>query len=238
MELLIALGIGAALLLLGQQLNRLALAQHHQRLDRHQVALLHSALELLQLVQKHRALGGQSDPTADLRREELARQLDRLWRDWDQTWHEAPRQSEWIALRQAPRDFQGHCRLIERLLTTVHQLELQLSLRQGRQVAGIGEACRGLEDLGRLRGLSVRAAHHARCPLDLQVQLRYLCQRLTGPTASGTVLGVVERLRRDLIETSAVALAPTDCFALITPIIDGRLQTIRQSLGHVDNGHT
>lgn len=231
MELLIALGIGAALLLLGQQLNRLAMLQHHQHMDAHQIGLLHRALEMLQLVQKHRALGGQRDSGAEQQRQAIAQQLDDLWRDWDASSSAAPHQQQWHALRLAPRDFAGHCRLIEHLLTAIHQLELELSLRQGRKVAGISEACRGLEDLGRLRGLSVRAAQHERCPLDLQVQLRYLCQRLTGPTASGSVVSVVERLRRELIEATRVSLAPAECFGLITPIIDGRLQTIRQSLG-------
>src|SRR5690606_25805872 len=138
--------------------------------------------------------------------------------------------ASWPALRERPQDFNGHSQLIERLLEAIHLLELRLGERNAQVTRGLGDACRALEDLARLRGLAVRAANHERCPLELQIQMRYLCQRLAGPSCESGVRAVLARLDRELIGASKVSLKPSDCFALLTPIIDERLQGLRLSL--------
>lgn len=60
--------------------------------------------------------------------------------------------------------------------------------------------------------------------------MRYLCQRLAGPSCEQRILLVIDRLDRELIGATKVRLAPMDCFALFTPIIDERLQGLRLSL--------
>lgn len=220
------------LLLLGapaglQLARRRRLAAHDQR---HNQAL-QLALELLQNLQKHRGLGPLSDAQSLSQRSAIAQQLDRLWQRWPSADQRLPDLgAAWPALRGQPADFNGHCHLIERLLEAIQLLELRLGEHHRQITAGLSEACRSLEDLGRLRALSVRAANHPRCPLELQIQMRYLCQRLAGPSCEQRILLVIERLDRELIGATKVRLAPMDCFALLTPIIDERLQGLRLSL--------
>jgi hypothetical protein len=192
---------------------------------------LQLALELLQNLQKHRGLGPLKDAQSQDQRAAIARQLDRLWQGWPSAAQRLPDLgTSWPALRAQPADFNGHCQLIEQLLEAIQLLELRLGEHHAQATAGISEACRSLEDLGRLRAFSVRAANHPRCPLELQIQMRYLCQRLAGPSCEQQIRTVIERLDRELIGAAQIRLAPMDCFALLTPIIDERLQGLRASL--------
>jgi hypothetical protein len=192
---------------------------------------LQLALELLQNLQKHRGLGPLKDAQSQDQRAAIARQLDRLWQGWPSAAQRLPELgTSWPALRAQPADFNGHCQLIEQLLEAIQLLELRLGEHHAQATAGISEACRSLEDLGRLRAFSVRAANHPRCPLELQIQMRYLCQRLAGPSCEQQIRTVIERLDRELIGAAQIRLAPMDCFALLTPIIDERLQGLRASL--------
>lgn len=231
MEIWLATGLAAALLLSGSLLHHCAVRRRHARLDRRDNDALQLALELLQNLQKHRGLGSQSDEPTRRQRATIAQLLDDLWRRWPASeLRLAELDRGWPTLRAAAGDFNGHCRLIEQLLEVVHLLELRLGERNAQITAGLGEACRGLEDLARLRGLAVRAANHERCPLELQIQMRYLCQRLATGSCENPVREVLGRLDRELIGAAKVRLGPGECFALLTPIIDERLQGLRLSL--------
>ncbi|MGL4317463.1 MAG: hypothetical protein ACRCTL_12720 [Pseudomonas sp.] len=186
-------------------------------------------LELLQRLQKHRGLGGQSSREAQQQCQALALEIDSLWRDLPETASElAALRTTWPALRQQPGDFDGHCQLIERLLSLIQLFELRLARADNELALG----CRELEELARLRGLAVRGAGAPRCPLPLQVQLRYLSQRLQ-PRANrqSSLAQILERLRRQLIEPNQVMIAPGECFSLLTPLIDEQLGQLRQRLG-------
>lgn len=191
---------------------------------------LQTSLELLQRLQKHRGLGAQTEPQALVQRQQLVRELEQFWRQCPQDDSGlAELDGQWRQLRQQPDDFDGHCRLIEHLLNAAEHLELRLA-RQLPAVSGLVQACRELEDLARLRGLAVRGARHARCPLQLQVQMRYLCQRLAPPGGSSPLRGLLQRLQRELIDAPQVQLQPADCFALLTPLIDERLGHLQRQL--------
>lgn len=181
-------------------------------------------LDLLQGLQQHRGLGGQTTPEARQRCQALADSLDPRWRDWP-----CPMQRQaWQALRRDPADFEGHCLSIQDLLGTLQHLELHrcaLSL----QPPVIAERCWELEDLGRLRGLSVRAAAHRSCPLDMLIQLQYLHERLL-KHAPRSLLDALERLQRGLIGPPIVSITPAQCYALLTPLLDERLDAIRRDL--------
>ena len=146
-------------------------------------------------------------------------------------WGSSRRDLAWRRLRQHPADFAGHCQLIEQLLNGVEHLELRL-LRSQPSLQGLTLACRELEDLAQLRGLAVRGAQQERCPLPLQVQMRYLSQRLQPSASRQLELGsALQQLQRELIEPARVAISPAACFALLTPLIDARLGNLQQQLG-------
>jgi len=230
MEVSIALSLAACLVLLGNHLSRVAAERHRRRLSVTDVQALQHALEVLQFVQKHRGLGGQPDAAAAAQRLEVARHVDRLWQQWKGEENRPAMRALWQQIRQNPADFEPHCILIEQLLESIHVLELRLVFQGNRQVSGLCEACRALEDLGRLRGLAVRAANFEKCPLDMQIQMRYLCLRLTDPISGDSLHNLIEHLECNLIDAPRVSLAPAECYALITPIIDERLQGIRHSI--------
>ena len=230
MEVLIALTLAACLVLLGNHLSRVAAERHRKRLSATDVQALQHSLEILQFVQKHRGLGGQPDAAAAAQRLEVASHIDRLWQEWKGEENRPAMRALWQKIRQNPADFEPHCILIEQLLESIHVLELRLVFQGNPQVSGLCEACRALEDLGRLRGLAVRAANFERCPLDMQIQMRYLCLRLTDPISGDSLHNLIEHLECNLIDAPRVSLAPAECYALITPIIDERLQGIRHSI--------
>lgn len=222
----ITLSLGFALLLLAL-LYRQHARNRARRHSRAQLQALVHSLEMLQRLQKHRGLGGQTGSTTRAQCQVLAAELDGLWRDLPPAAAELDElRPAWQSLRAHPEDFDGHCRLIERLLTAMQLLEL----RQGEDI-DIAHSCRELEELARLRGLAVRGAGEARCPLPLQVQLRYLSLRLQRQAAPHSALAqALERLHRQLIEPLRVAIAPQECFELLTPLIDEQLGALRQRL--------
>ncbi|MCJ0975906.1 hypothetical protein MST27_21330 [Pseudomonas sp. PS1] len=230
MEVSIALTLAACLVLFGNHLSRVAADRHRKRISAKDIQALRMALEVLQFVQKHRGLGGQRDAAAVAQRLDVANRIDRLWQDWQGEENRPAMRALWQQIRQNPTEFEPHCILIEQLLESIHVLELRLAYQGNPQVTGLCDACRALEDLGRLRGLAVRAANFETCPLDMQVQMRYLCQRLADPIGGNTLTKLVEHLQRNLIDAPRVSLAPAECYALITPIIDERLQGIRHSI--------
>ena len=190
--------------------------------------IVQRCLDLLQALQKHRGLGAQQDADGIAQRHALAQQLDGLWLDWSgASMQLPPLQQHWPQLRRKPADFDAHCRLIETLLTVIEQLEDRLYRQHHPRIRGLGEACRSLEDLARLRGLAVRAANYERCPPGLQMQLRFLCKRMLDQEQDSHLLALIERLQSDLIESAQIRLAPGECFALLTPLIEQRLQGIR-----------
>ena len=181
-------------------------------------------LDLLQGLQQHRGLGGQITREAQQRCQTLGQSLDQRWREWPYT---AQRQA-WSALRRDPADFDGHCRLLQDLLGAIQHLELHhcaLNLTP----PSIAARCWELEDLGRLRGLSVRAASHRSCPLEMLIQLQYLHERLL-EHAPRSLHAALEQLQRCLIDTTTVSITPAQCYALLTPLLDERLDAIRRDL--------
>ncbi|MBS7661516.1 hypothetical protein I0D00_06065 [Pseudomonas lalucatii] len=221
MQLSIALILALALVLLGQCLSRHAARRHQLRLRRLHSATLQRSLELLQTLQQHRGLGAQQDIASTSQRNALARRIDQLWLNWPgPSLQLPPLQQDWPQLRRKPADFAAHCQMIEALLGVIEQLEDRLCLETDPPLRGLGQACRVLEDLARLRGLAMRAANYRRCPGGLQVQLRSLCQRLAEPGHGEPLHGLLRRLERELIEAPQARLSPSDCFALLTPLID------------------
>ena len=98
----VSLGTAGALLALGTLCSRLR-RQQRQRHNQAWQASLHSALALLQRVQKHRGLGGQDSQEARLQREQIATELDRLWRSCPQDDSGlAELDGAWRQLRQHP----------------------------------------------------------------------------------------------------------------------------------------
>ncbi|MET0378842.1 MAG: hypothetical protein ABW049_07600 [Spongiibacteraceae bacterium] len=221
---------------------------------------LEHVLTLIQGVQKHRGLSGQTSAPALRQREQLALQLDRQWSDWStlfntETTRAAPRDKSsepgagtfitWKDLRATPTDFNRHCRLIDQLLVALELLERALlGLNQQRlnpqkspslqsTTTALTARCREIEDLGRVRGLSVRAARHPQCPIEMEVPLRYLCRRLAAGTlqASDPAIGMALReIQQKLLDTTRVTIDPERCFALLTPSMDRALANLRDTL--------
>lgn len=185
---------------------------------------LRLGLDLMQGVQRHRALGGQTAPDAVRERQHLAQQLERTWQDWPETNH----LQTWRTLLQAPADFDGHCRLLESLLARIRFLELHLCQLIPR-APGIADRCWRVEDLGRLRGLSIRAVARPECPLELRIQLQYLHDRLLD-SADAELREALAQLAGDLFSTRGLTLQPAQLYALLTPLIDKRIEDLRASL--------
>ena len=231
MELSIALALAAGLFLLGQWLSQRATQRHRQALGQLQSTTLLRTLELLQALQNHPGRGAQQDIVSVSQRNALARQLDQLWLNWPgPSLQLAPLQQDWPQLRRNPADFEAHSRMIEALLTVIEQLEERLCLHDSAALHGLGPAFRHLEDLARLRGLAMRAANYSHCPAALQVQMRELCQQLDDPAHTEPLHSLLQRLQRELIDASQTRLAPSDYFALLTPLIDARLSDLRHAL--------
>ncbi len=227
MELSIAIALALGLYLLGQWLHRRASQHHYQHLSTLQSTTLQRALELLQHLQKHRGLGAQQDIVSVSQRNAIARQLDQLWLNWPgPSLQLAPLQEDWPRLRRNPADFSAHCQLVEGLLKVIEQLEERLSLTAG-ELGGLGQACRVLEDLARLRGLAVRASNYKHCPTGLQQQMRQLCQKLDQPHNTAPLQQLLQRIEHDLIAAPQVQLAPGECFALFAPAIEECAQRLR-----------
>jgi hypothetical protein len=231
MALSIALALALALLLAGHFLSQLAGKRHQQHLNELQAELLQRAIDLLQTLQKHRGLGAQQDLLSTSQRNALARQLDQLWLNWPgASLGFAPLQQDWPRLRRNPADFAAHCQVIDGLLEVIATLETRLCQAGNSQVEGIAQACHGLENLARLRGLSVRAANYSQCPQGLKTQIQQLCLELEQSPADAPLQQVLQRLEQEMIDSREVRLAPHECFALLTPLIDDYAQRLRAPL--------
>jgi hypothetical protein len=231
MALSIALALALALLLAGHYLSRLAGKRHQQYLNELQAALLQRAIDLLQNLQKHRGLGAQQDLLSTSQRNALARKLDQLWLNWPgASLAIAPLQQDWPRLRRNPADFAAHCQVIDGLLEVIATLESRLYLAGNSHVQGIAQACHGLENLARLRGLSVRAANYSQCPPSLKQQIQQLCVQLEQSPVGASLQQVLQRLEHELIDSREIRLAPHECFALLTPLIDEYAQHLRAPL--------
>lgn len=231
-ELIIAAALALALLVLGQLLTQRAARLHRAALDQLEGHCLQRSLELLRALQKHRGLGAQQDMVSVTQRNALARQLDQLWLNWPGDSLKLPAlHQEWPTLRMKPADFEAHNRVIEKLLAVVDTLESRLAEREHSFICGLSVACHNLENLARLRGLAVRAANYTQCPASLQTQMRALCQRIAASDADQQVGELLERLRQELIDAPRTRLAPGDCFALLTPLIEQRLARLQPQPG-------
>lgn len=232
LELIFAIGLGIALLVLGQLLTRRASQLHRATLNELQGQCLQRSLELLRALQKHRGLGAQYDVASVSQRNALARQLDQLWLNWPgESLDLAPLHQQWPRLRMKPADFDAHSQVIGELLQVIEQLEQRLP-HSG--IHGLALACRNLEDLARLRGLAVRAANYDKCPPVLQEQMRKLCLQIAASDGDQQLQTLLQRLSSELIEAQATRIGPADCFALLTPAIEQRLQSLplhKQLLG-------
>lgn len=182
-------------------------------------------LDLLQGLQQHRGLGGQTTIEARQRCQALGTALDQRWREWPYC---AQQLQAWQALRRDPTDFDGHCRLLQDLLGALQHLELH-RCALNLQPPSLAERCWELEELGRLRGLSVRAAAYRNCPLEMLIQLQYLHERLLRH-APRALHDALEQLRHCLIDAPTVSITPAQCYALLTPLLDERLDAIRWDL--------
>jgi len=231
MALSIALALALALLLAGHHLSQLAAKRHQQHLGELQGALLQRAIDLLHSLQKHRGLGAQQDLHSASQRNALARHLDQLWLNWPgPSLQLAPLQEDWPRLRRNPADFAAHCQVIDGLLEVIALLETRLYQAGNLHVQGVTHACHGLENLARLRGLSVRAANYSQCPQGLKEQIQKLCLALEQSPAAPPLQQVLKRLEDELIDSREVRLAPQECFALLTPLIDECAQRLRGPL--------
>ncbi|MDH4564409.1 hypothetical protein DM872_02440 [Pseudomonas taiwanensis] len=192
--------------------------------------MLQLGLVLMQGVQRHRALGAQTSADAVHHRRKLEAELERSWRAWT----DAGNYRAWQRLLLTPEDFDGHCRLLEQLLAHIQHLDLQrchlLAL-----TPEVAERCWQVEELGRLRGLSIRAAAQEHCPLELRIQLQYLHDRLL-KDADMPLRTALGRLSIELLGKQRSTLRPTELYALLTPLIDARIEAIQSGIrpaGHL-----
>ncbi|MCY1291855.1 hypothetical protein D9M68_289960 [compost metagenome] len=187
-------------------------------------AMLQLGLVLMQGVQRHRALGAQTSAEALHNRQKLEAQLELSWRAWT----DAGNYRAWQGLLRTPEDFDEHCRLLEKLLAHIQLLDLQRChlLKLTPEVA---ERSWQVEELGRLRGLSIRAAVQHHCPLELSIQMQYLHDRLLkdADVPLRTALG---RLSDELLGVQRTTLQPAELYALLTPLIDARIEAIQSRI--------
>lgn len=195
-------------------------------------------LTLMQLVQKHRGLGAQQSSAGALQREQVGSEIERQWQFWEtQSADTRAVYAQWQALKANPSDYRGHCELIDSFLNGIALLERRLNaagMRLGNENGeSVGARCRAIEDLGRLRGLSSHATRHPRCPIELEVPLRYLCQRLAQTRFrrdESAVRAAVNEIAGSLLDSPQVTIGAARCFELLTPLIDGELEDVRRAL--------
>ena len=219
MTLTATLAIACALLLLGRYLNGMASAQHARRLSELRRLALQEDLQILRLLQQHRGLAALHELPAVALRHALAAELGQRLQQRGALPDPPAVASGWARLRDRPADFDGHCALIEKLIAAI----------ESRQP--LGQACRELEALARLRGLCVIAASQQACPPGVQARLNRLCRRLSHEP-HGELQRLLGRLQRELIDAPRPGLSAPQCFALLTPFIDARLQSIQHRLQH------
>jgi len=114
--------------------------------------------------------------------------------------------------------------------TLIDALEKRAPI-SSNEPAEAARACRELEDVARLRGLCVVASNQGGCTPALQKRLKALCRRMATDTDM-ELKRLVGKLERSVIHAAQPRLSPPECFALVTPFIDARLQLIQQRLQH------
>ncbi len=227
MTITATLAIACALLMLGHYLNGMASAQHSRRVAQLRLLAVQEDLEILRLLQQHRGLGVQSEPTAVALRCTLATSLTQRLQQRSALPDAYSITEGWLVLRNNPADFDGHCALIETLIDAFEKRAPMSS----NEPAEAARACRELEDVARLRGLCVVASNQGGCTPALQKRLKALCRRMVTDTDM-ELKRLVGKLERSVIHAAQPRLSPPECFALVTPFIDARLQLIRQRLQH------
>lgn len=244
MMLVIVAAITLSILLAGQTWAAWRTCKFTLRRASLQLSQLDHLLTLMQLVQKHRGLGAQRSSAGALQREQVSREIERQWEFWaTQAADTRAVYAQWQALKENPSDYSGHCELIDRFLNAIALLERRLDAAGAQPAEGSGESgesgeaigarCRAIEDLGRLRGLSSHATRHLHCPIELEVPLRYLCQRLAQTRFRRDELAVrnaVKEIVEGLLDSPQVAISAARCFELLTPVIDGELEDVRRTL--------
>jgi len=219
MTITATVAIACALLLLGHYLNHMATASHAQRVRDLRVRALLEDLEILRLLQQHRGLGAQHEAAAVALRDAVAASLTQRLQQRSAMPDPHAVAADWAQLRGTPADFDGHSRLIDSLIAAIDERE------------PLGQACRTLEDMARLRGLCVLASNQGGCTPGLQARLMSLCRRLGGDP-DVELKRLIGKLERGVIHAQQPRLSPPQCFALITPLIDARLRSIQQRLQH------
>ena len=198
------------------------------------VQLIDSTLTLIQLLQKHRGLGSQQSGVVAVQREQIASEVDhRLRGSAIHAAELAYLQSEWSQLKRKPADFDGHSALIKHLLGIIEILANRVSGDAHDARSIIADRCRALEDLARLRGLSTRAAQFPQCPIELKVQLKYLCENLHGSDLQrdrSTLRIALKEINEQMLDAVRTTISPTRCFDMLTPIVDSALSEIRSSI--------
>lgn len=67
------------------------------------------------------------------------------------------------------------------------------------------------------------------CPLELRIQLQYLHDRLL-KDADGPLRNALGRVSTELLGVQRTTLQPADLYALLTPLIDARIETIQSNI--------
>ena len=179
MTITATVAITCALLLLGHYLNRMATASHAQRVRDLRVRALLEDLEILRLLQQHRGL---------VLRDAVAASLTQRLQQRSAMPDPHAVAADWAQLRGTPADFDGHSRLIDSLIAAIDERE------------PLGQACRTLEDVARLRGLCVLASNQGGCTPGLQARLMsQALRKMTGALYnSGTTAIFINQLREKI----------------------------------------
>jgi hypothetical protein len=226
MTITATLAIACALLLLGRYLNGMASTQYSRRVAGLRLLAVHAALEILRLLQQHRGLGALSDVAALTLRSAIAANLTQRLQQRAGLPDSYLLTEAWLTLRETPTDFESHSVLIE---TVIDSLAQRAWLNH--EGATVAQTCRELEAVARLRGLCVIASMQGGCTPAMQGRLEMLCRRI-GSGVDMELKRLVGKLERNVVHSAQPRLSPPECFALVTPLIDARLQLIQQRLQH------
>ena len=223
-------------------LSGLLLSWRIELRERRHSALIATSIEnlikLIQGVQKHRGLGAQGTPDAAQQLDALRAQMERQWRDqYERLSVTSPAlaklvdqlQRQWLLVRNNPGDFDMHCRLLDRMLTTVEIFERQCAQLRNDWKLTVASRCRAIEDLARLRGRSAQAARFSKCPIELVVSLRYLGQCVKAGSLYRDDLKIgaaLDEIEKNLLATDRVSITPGRCFELLTPSVDRALDAL------------
>lgn len=210
--------------------------------DNASTQLIDGTLALIQLLQKHRGLGAQQSGMAVAQRTQIAREIDYRWRGWAGHLGDLNYlQEQWARLKSTPTDFDGHSSIIKDLLGFIEILALRVNGPALDLRLSFVERCRALEDLARLRGLSARTANYPQCPIELRVTLKYLCKNLQNADLqySNNALRIaLNEINHNMLDAHHTTISSARCFEILTPIIDGALDDLRQSISSLKNANS